>query len=360
MAMRRFGLVVTLGLGLFFLYACSSTATEPTVTMLQDKATSTTASQTTIPPRNSREIELLIWYPAKTQTDANGRSIVRDAVPDLSGAPYPVILTEKDTGGTVFLSHLATHGLVFVVVKSLKSARGEEFNWIQYARDFLFSLDRISSTIPEGLENLLDTDRVGVTGFSYGGDVSLAMSGARIDPDFYLSQCSQMTTLVPATLQWVYTDWVCLDYSHWDAFVSYAGEEITSSEDGLWQPMADPRIRAVMPMAPSVSWYYGERGLAAVDRPTLILWGTKDDLASYEFEAEYTFGNIGTPDRFLISFVGRTHSMTFAEDAILRMRHFATAFFGYYLQGREDYAEYFSEDFVTQFDDLAWGLYSNE
>jgi hypothetical protein len=42
------------------------------------------------------------------------------------------------------------------------------------------------------------------------------------------------------------------------------------------------------------------------------------------------------------------------------MRHFATAFFGYYLQGREDYAEYFSEDFVTQFDDLAWGLYSNE
>jgi predicted dienelactone hydrolase len=276
----------------------------------------------------------------------------------LNDAPYPVILTEKDTGGTVFLSHLATHGFSLVVVKSPSSAQDEEFNWIQYARDFLFSLDQISSTPPDGLENLMDTDHVGVAGFSYGGDVSLAMSGVRIDPKFYLSQCSQMTTLVPSSLQWVFTKWTCLEYHDWDAFVSYVGEEITSSEDSLWQPIADQRIRAVMPMAPSVSWYYGERGLAAVDRPTLILWGTNDNLASYEFEAEYTFEHIGTPDRFLISFVGRNHSMSFANDVIFRMRHFATAFFGYYLQGREDYAEYFSEDFVAQFDDLAWGVYS--
>ncbi len=38
-----------------------------------------------------------------------------------------------------------------------------------------------------------------------------------------------------------------------------------------------------------------------------------------------------------------------------RMYHFATAFFGYYLKGREDYSEFFSEDFVSKFDDLAWG-----
>ena len=32
------------------------------------------------------------------------------------------------------------------------------------------------------------------------------------------------------------------------------------------------------------------------------------------------------------------------------------AFFGYHLQGRDDYAEYFSEEFVAQHDDLAWGV----
>ena len=36
----------------------------------------------------------------------------------------------------------------------------------------------------------------------------------------------------------------------------------------------------------------------------------------------------------------------------------SAAFFGYHLQGREDYARYFSEDFVAQFDDLAWGMYN--
>jgi hypothetical protein len=33
------------------------------------------------------------------------------------------------------------------------------------------------------------------------------------------------------------------------------------------------------------------------------------------------------------------------------------AFFGYHLQGWEEYAKYFSEDFVTQYEDLAWGIY---
>jgi len=45
---------------------------------------------------------------------------------------------------------------------------------------------------------------------------------------------------------------------------------------------------------------------------------------------------------------------------LAQMKHFATAFFGFYLQGREDYREYFSEDFVSQFKDLAWGVYGGE
>ena len=42
------------------------------------------------------------------------------------------------------------------------------------------------------------------------------------------------------------------------------------------------------------------------------------------------------------------------------MNHFLTAFFGYYLQEWEDFAEYFSEDYVAQYDDLAWGVYEDE
>jgi len=198
--------------------------------------------------RNGREIELLIWYPAQKQVNDDGRPIVRDAEPDLSGAPYPLILTEADSGRHIFLSHLATHGFVLAVVKSPLSGQAEqleEFLWIEPVRDFLLALDQIASNPPEALNGLIDSDHAGVTGYSYGGDISLAISGARLDPAFYLSQCEQMNQIVPESLQWVYTKWNCLDFRKWDEFIANAGEEITISDDGLWQQITDQRIRAV-------------------------------------------------------------------------------------------------------------------
>jgi predicted dienelactone hydrolase len=113
-------------------------------------------------------------------------------------------------------------------------------------------------------------------------------------------------------------------------------------------------------MAPEGSWLFGERGLAAADRPTLIIGATADDINIYSLEAAWTFEHLGDPARAMISFVGETHMMVYDTEMVARMGHFAAAFFGYYLQGRDDYAQYFSEDFVAQHDDLAWGVYQGE
>jgi hypothetical protein len=42
------------------------------------------------------------------------------------------------------------------------------------------------------------------------------------------------------------------------------------------------------------------------------------------------------------------------------LHHFATAFFGTYLQGKSEYRQLFSGEFVSQFDDLAWGVYQGK
>jgi hypothetical protein len=49
--------------------------------------------------------------------------------------------------------------------------------------------------------------------------------------------------------------------------------------------------------------------------------------------------------------------MVYQREMVSRMAHFAVAFFGCHLQGREDLAWYYSEDFIAQYDDLAWGMY---
>jgi predicted dienelactone hydrolase len=135
------------------------------------------------------------------------------------------------------------------------------------------------------------------------------------------------------------------------------GVSATTSEDGLWQPLTDPRIRAVMPSSPEGAWLYGERGLATADLPMLIIAPTQDEYTPYEVEMTFIYEHLVNSDRSMISYVDLKHMMILDSRISPQIRHFATAFFGYHLQGKQAYADYFSESFVTQFEGLAWGVY---
>jgi predicted dienelactone hydrolase len=403
MAMKRVGLVGTIGLGLFILVACSSaTAPPPTATETKGTATLTktgsalstltpTLQPTKIPSQNTsepdtfllsepgpyfagnrvytliddsrdgREIELLIWYPALKQTDIDGKAIVRDAAPDMSNAPYPLILTGTNSGRYLFKSHLASHGFVMVIVHSPGFSYEAPWNnsVIDGPLDFLFALDVLTSNPPEGLDGILDTNRVGVAGYSSDGFFSLALGGARINPEYYFSQCAQAPTLDPPLSPFL-LKYFCSLSERWDEFSSQVGVEISTVSEELWQPTTDDRILAIMPMAPDSAWLYGVEGLAAINIPSLIIAGTADDLASYEMSSCYIYEHLANSDRILISFIGKGHMMVENKEVISRINHFAVAFFGYYLQGRIEYADYFSEVYVSQFDDLFWGVYPDD
>jgi predicted dienelactone hydrolase len=248
---------------------------------------------------------------------------------------------------------------VVVGVKGLDYYIPWDENLVDQPLDILFALEQVAANPLEGLEGMIEAGRAGTMGYSFDGYNSLAMSGARLDPDFYLSQCEGAASIQPALSEfWI--DYYCSPAENWVEFSAHAGEELTSSTDGLWQPMTDERIRAVMPMGPEGTWLFGERGLAAVDRPTLILCGTEDVDADYQRETVYIYEHLGTPDKILISFIGEEHGMVESDEPQAKMKHFATAFFGFYLQGREDYARYFSEDFVNRQENLAWGVYTEE
>jgi predicted dienelactone hydrolase len=305
--------------------------------------------------RNGREIGLTITYPAEEETDALS---MWDAPAHKGDAPFPLILTGSATGDT-FDNHLATHGFVMVEVEPPDSFVNYDFWVTDHPRDFLFALDQLASNPPKSLRGIIDTDHVGVGGYSVDGFYSLAVSGVRIDPQFYLERCrgaSAMDPPLPDRLNSYYCDLA----AKWEEFEAHASSKITESDDGLWQPLTDERIRAVAPMAPDGSWLYGERGLAAGDKPTLILAGTEDEFDGqnlYDMESVYIFEHLGSPDRTLVSFVDQTHFMLEKREQVNRMLHFVTAFFGYYLHGREDFADYFSEEYVALYNDLTWGVY---
>lgn len=308
--------------------------------------------------RDGRKIEIQIYYPALKETNEQGGTITRNAVADMRGAPYPLILTGINSGNVIFKSHLASYGFVMAIVRFPESYHYYDFQVMDHPRDILFALDQIGLDSLEGLEGVIDSDNTGITGYSGEGFYSLALSGVRIDPEFYLEYCKQASSIQPA-LDSTYLMIICSLAKKWDAFVVHVGPEFTDNNDGLWQPVTDERIRAVMPMAADGAWFLGERGLATVNIPVLMIQATND--SPYQpTEAAFIFENLRTPEKFMISFIGKNHDMPYEIEAANRMKHFAVAFFGYYLQGHEDYAYYFSENFVSLVDDLAWGIYTDE
>ena len=300
--------------------------------------------------RNGREVKVTLWYPALKQADEQGNLKIRDAPPDNSQAPYPLILTDSNTGDIILQSHLATHGFAMAIVRFPDKYDDWDFGIVDHPRDLVFALAQIASNPPEGMRGIIDADHSGVVGYSWGGFYSLAVSGVRINPSSYLEWCENAPAIEGTLPDW-YIPYACGLAGKWREFEDHVGGEIATAEDGLWQPITDERIRAVMPMAPDGAWLYGDSGLASADRPALIVEGAEDEQA---FEAEHIFTHLGSPDRSMISFLGKGHMMVMEPDVTARIRHFVAAFFGYHLQGMETYRDYFSEEFVSRFSDLAW------
>jgi hypothetical protein len=129
-------------------------------------------------------------------------------------------------------------------------------------------------------------------------DLEPDRSGARVDPEYYRAQCPEPDAKTAAILEGM-SAYGCGPADDWEAFA--AGEAITASEDGLWQPITYERIPAVTPLACEGWWVFGARGLAAVDRPTLMIDGTEDELYA---ENALIYEHLGTPDKRFITFLG--------------------------------------------------------
>ncbi|MEE4195120.1 MAG: hypothetical protein V2J07_07970 [Anaerolineae bacterium] len=305
--------------------------------------------------RSDRAVNLTIWYPGVLPEGQEPADTNMNIEPDLQKAPYPLILSSSTTGYTAFGNHLASYGFVVAGVNGMNPYDPWGDKLIDYPLDILFALEQLASNPPEGLAGVIDTDNAGVIGYSFDGYNALALSGARVDPEFYRNYCANLPEMPPGLAWW--PKYICAPAEDWDAFADHAGEALTNSNDGLWLPMTDERIRAAIPMGVEGYALFGDQGLAPIDIPVMILHATADEGNFYPFEAVPIFEALHNPDKVMISFIDEGHMMIFDEEPVHRMCHFAVAFFGYHLQGNSEFAKFFDETYVDQYDDLAWGVY---
>lgn len=297
--------------------------------------------------RDGREVVTEIWYPAIIpEGEGVPEGGLRDAEPDTSGTPYPLILGSHGGGSNRLSmaasgSHLASHGFVAAAMNHAGDILTDR------PLDMLFVLDQLAAIDEGPLVDVIDTDHVGIAGGSKGGYTVFALTGARIDPDYYLEWCTD------------HSDRIC-QYGYPGALERARAyrEQFYSFEEGeLWPAMSDERILAALAAPPEEGRIFGQRGWAAATVPLAIMVGTLDN---YEDNAAFVYENLGSEDSYLYSFVNEGHMFAYRANIGPIVFHLMTAFFGYYLQENEDYAEYLTPEFIEQFEDVVWGVYEEE
>ncbi len=341
-----------------------------------------------VAPLYDRNLKIEIWYPAEVPGEAidtihydesmgkqddpknplvrysfSGRA-VRNAKPDLSGMPFPLVVVSHGYVGsrllmTYLTENLASKGYVVVSIDHKEStysdAAGFHSTLLNRSQDILFVLNQIAELskpgIPGFLSGLADSDNTGLIGYSMGGYGVLNAAGAG------------------------YSDQLVRFFSAMSG--GNKAIEVLTTDNSVYQASRDSRIKAVVAFAP---WgmergVWDSDGLKGLNVPTFFVAGSLDDISGYEKGTKAIFEGAVNADRYLLTYVNARHNVApnppplesfsrelpfdfyyhYAEPAWDQRRlnninqHFVTAFFGIHLKN-EDYGKYidFSSESVTK------------
>ncbi len=324
-------------------------------------------------PRYDRPLGVMVWYPAiippgvemlTTYSDTLGsgpgnpdRPIIpfeftgralRDAEPDRSEAPYPlIILSHGYPGSAVLLTNLtenlASKGYIVAAIEHTDSTHWDATKFastlLNRPLDILFVLNEMGKMGQAGsgsfLAGMVDDEHTALMGYSMGGYGVLNVAGAGFRPE-------------SVDLPW-----------------GVPGGHLAVRVRGnpQFEASLDPRVKAIVPMAPwGAPYFFDDEGLKGIKVPAFFIVGDQDDTAGFQ-NVKYLFEKAVHSDRYMLVYQGGIHEvvvnpapfitntsfreyMHYQEPCWDNMRcnninqHFLTAFLGRHLKGIEEYQAY--------------------
>ena len=202
-----------------------------------------------------------------------------------SGRRYPLIVLSHGTGGSaiqmMWLGHfLASHGYVVAALNHHGNTGSEPrlapqgflLYW-ERASDVRVAIDRLLEDPMFGVA--IDTSRVGAAGFSLGGYTMLAIGGARFNPTEYATFCgsSQRDFTCGPQAEFPQAPALFEEIKRTDARVQ---ESLKHASDSY----RDPRVKAVLAIAPPLGSGFTRNDLADIRIPVAIIVGEGDTIAA--------------------------------------------------------------------------------
>ena len=264
------------------------------------------------------DLEIKAWYPAEEKGlsdiqypvtlkfpgfPTDPMAIVgvarMDAVPAMGA--YPLVVLSHGFGLNPewypIAEHLASHG--FVVL-------GPEHTESDWATDIVATTiarpSEISATIDLAetgiLSGVIDVERVAVIGHSWGGYTALASAGARFDLEHLTTRCAGEGDPFISGM-------FCAPFVNaGDQMAALIGLE--QAPEGLWPSLADPRVDSIIVVAGD-AFLFGEDGLAEVTVPSMMIGGTGDTAAPWDWGTGQAFDAVSSDYRVLVELEGAEH-----------------------------------------------------
>jgi predicted dienelactone hydrolase len=305
-----------------------------------------------------RPLKVEVWYPideadeaifydamlGPTPTQLPGQA-KRDAAPTTE--TFPLIVVSHGQPGTRYQlaylgEQLASRGFVVANLEHTNSTYQDTTDQdyltslIYRPEDILFVIDELPKFISSA-----DNSKVGLIGYSYGGYSVVNAAGVPVDGEALQVYCNDTNDANP-----------CFALQYFDTVEESRGSSIPS----------DPRIKAIFVMAPYGQAWFGETSLAKLTLPFFVMAGDKDDVALYDREGLEYFRNAGSKNKYLLTLEGAQHNPYAECPEMVRgiencfdpvwepdqahdlIKHFASAFFGDFLQGNTEAGQYLNSD----------------
>jgi len=311
-------------------------------------------------PQYDRPLRLEIWYPCEIPenrvektvyvdeyyvSDAavfTGRAL-REAKP-VEGE-FPLIILSHGYPGTRLMmtyltENLASKGYVVATIdhteSTVRDQSGFSSTLLNRSLDILFTLDeieRFSNNEGSFLYQLVDTDNVGLAGYSMGGYGIINVAGAG-----YSESGVNLSWGVPG-----------------------GHLSIRQSGNAEYESTIDDRVKAIFAMAPwGAGLFWDEETMKGLEIPSFFVAGDHDDVAGYDSGVKLFYDRAVHSERYMLVLQNARHNVApnayginplvsikmNAEDFIRYnepswdnrrlnniVQHFATAFFGKYLKG---------------------------
>ncbi|MEG5061474.1 alpha/beta hydrolase [Microcoleus sp. A2-C5] len=277
------------------------------------------ASEPAIPPAELLQPQLpgpYTWKKSSVTLTSPNRDRTFDMdiyLPQGSPRPAPVVVISHGLGSDrlsfeYLAKHLASYGFAVAVpehpgsnaqqIQDLVTGRANEvaepaefINRPLDIKDLLDYLTKLSTTDP-AYRGLLDLQRVGIIGQSFGGYTALTLAGAGINFAQLDKDCQ-------------------LENKTWN--LSLLLQCRARSLDRNQYNFRDPRVKAAIAINPIVSSILGETNLSKIQIPVMVVGGSADTVAPALLEQIQPFTWLTSPNKYLVLMNNGTHFSTIED-----------------------------------------------